>query len=413
MGMGATGLLAIDEALQTLLAVVRPLGVETLPLAEALGRTLAEDLRADLDQPPFDRSAMDGVALRSADVRDATVTLLQIGTALAGTPFSGEVLEGTCVRIMTGAVVPRGADAVVPVELLTSESHSDGRLQVTVRTVVQSGQHIARQGSEVRAGAVVLRKGTLLTSARLGVAAAFGHATVTVARRPRVALVPTGDELVAIDTKPGPGQIRDSNRYALAAALQSAGAEVLHGAVATDDRDALRSALAAAWQQADLLVTCGGVSAGDLDLVAPVLQDLGATCHFHKIAIKPGKPLLCASRGAQLAIGLPGNPVSAWVCAQLFVLPALAAMQGQHGVGWQRVEVPTAHAMPAVGPRTEVLPAQWTVWQGLAAVATVATQGSADLPAFAQGDVLLLRPAASTPLAAGDRVQALWWPRPL
>lgn len=404
--MSGQDLLPIDQALAAVIAQTARLPAESVALERALGRVLAEDLCADRPQPPFDRSAMDGVALRCADWQPGA-WLLQQGQILAGKPWDGALLPGHCLRIMTGAPVPAGADAVVPVEKIEVEQRpgQGGALQTWVRIAEapRPEQHIARTGCEVQQGQAVLRAGQRLTPARLGVAASFGHAVLPVARRPVVALVPTGDELVAVHATPGPGQIRDSNRFAIAALLGQ-DAEVLHFAPARDQPEALRSALEHAWERADVLVTIGGVSAGDADLVAPTLQALGAQAHFHKIRIKPGKPLLFATRGPQLAFGLPGNPLAALICAALFVRPALARLQGEPYAPWPQLQLPVATPLGPVGPRDEVYACSLT---SSGAVQIHGNRGSADLPAFAQGTWLALRRAGAPALQVGEMIVVL------
>lgn len=397
-------LLPIDEALALVLARAPRLGSVATPIGDAHGLVLATSLCADRDQPPFDRSAMDGIALRSADAQ-AGAELPVAGTAAAGVPFADAVAAGSCVRIFTGAVVPVGADCVVPVEQLTFQGQN-----CILLASGRPGQHIARQGSEVRQGGVVVPAGSVLTAARLGVAAAFGHAEVAVLRRPRVAVLPTGDELVAVDGTPGPGQIRDSNRYALAEILRRGGAEVVHMPVAADRADELHRALSSALRAADLVVTCGGVSAGDLDLVAPALRELGADIHFHKIRIKPGKPLLFATIGEKVFLGLPGNPVSAAVCATLYAVPLLAAMQGASAPNWQLAGVPLAAPLPAAGPRDEIVPLVVNPGGGPLAVLPVATAGSADVFAFSRATHLGVRKAGSPAMQAGDALDVVVWP---
>jgi molybdopterin molybdotransferase len=404
--MSGHDLLPIDQALAAVLAQTSTLPAEIVALELGLGRVLAADLTADRPQPAFDRSAMDGVALRCADWQPGA-WMPQQGQILAGKPWDGALLPGHCLRIMTGAQVPDGADAVVPVEKIEVDLRlgQDGAQQTWVRLAEapKREQHIARMGCEVQENQAVLKAGQRLTPARLGVAASFGHAALPVVRRPIVALVPTGDELVAVDVLPGPGQIRDSNRYAIAALL-AADAEVLHFAPARDQPDALRLALEQAWAHADVLVTIGGVSAGDADLVAPTLLALGAHSHFHKIRIKPGKPLLFATQGRKLAFGLPGNPLAAMVGAALFVKPALARLQGEAFERWPQLQLPVASALPGVGPRDEVYACSLT---DLGAVQIHGNRGSADLPAFAQGTWLALRRAGSPALQAGELVTVL------
>ncbi len=411
----AAELLPIEEALQRVLAQVRPLRAETVALEDAWNRVLAEPALADSDQPGFDRSAMDGVAVRAADASAAGALLRVIGESAAGSPSNKTVLPGTCVRIMTGGVMPGGADAVVPVERIEMQP-----LAGTLRLLdaVRAEQHVARRGSEVREGEIVVPAGTLLTGARLGVLATFGHAHVAVARKPVVAVLPTGNEIVPVDHSPRPGQVRDANRHALTGLLRGMGVQVLQRPVAVDQRAALAAEIEAAWQVADVVVMSGGVSAGDYDFVAPALLDIGATCHVHKIRIKPGKPFLFATRvrpetgDVQLAFGLPGNPISSYVCGALFVLPALAALQGERAPAWQIVRVPTRDRLPAVGPRTELLPARLIHDEHGTSVEVLAVRGSADLAHFALATWMVVRPAGGPEALPGTPVDLLVWPRP-
>jgi molybdopterin molybdotransferase len=400
-------LLPIEEALGRVLAQIVALPAETLPLAAVYQRVLAEAIAADADVPAFDRSAMDGIALRSADGLLGAV-LQQVGESAAGTPFQGHVLAGQCVRVMTGGVVPRGADAVLPVERIERLDGGQYRLLEAVRPE----QNVSRQGSEVQEGAAVLASGTRLTGARMGVLATYGRDQVPVVRRPVVAVLPTGNEIVPVTATPALGQVRDANRHAVTGLLLAAGAEVRQYPVAPDTREALTAAIAHAWQDADVLVTSGGVSAGDYDLVPPVLEALGATAHFHKIAIKPGKPLLFATREfegrRQYAFGLPGNPVSSYVCCALFVLPALLALQGAPAE-WQRFQLPCLTALPATGPRAEILPATLTAG-GQADVQPLSS--SADLTRFCLAEWFAYRPAHAAPTQAGEAVTLFALPRP-
>lgn len=392
------------DALALVLGAARPLGQERVALADAQGRVLACDAHADLDQPAFDRATMDGIAVRATDCAVAGALLRDIGEARAGLAFDGTVLPQTCVRIMTGAVLPAGADAVVPVERI--ETLAGGHFRVF--DAIAAEANLARRGSEVRAGEVVVEAGEVLGGARLGVLAAFGHAQAMVWRRPVVAVLATGDELVGADQTPGAGQIRDANSPAIAALARSAGADVRLRAVSADTREGLAAAIAAAWSDADVLVLSGGVSVGARDFVAAALADVGATSLVHRIRIKPGKPFLFATRGPQLAFGLPGNPVSAWVCATLFLAPALAALQGDHRAGWTTLTLPSRDALPAVGSRTEIAPARLHQIGGASVVEILPTRGSADLAHFARADLLAIRPAGDTALPAGALLQILW-----
>ena len=406
----STALLAIEDALARVLAAIVPLPAEIVALEDAHQRVLAEAIRADADVPAFDRSAMDGIALRSADGA-AGALLQQVGESAAGSPFVGQVQTGECVRVMTGGVVPTGADAVVPVERIERLAGDAYRLLDGAR----AEQNISRKGSEVREGDAVLAAGVRLSGARVGVLATYGHARVQVAQRPRVAMLPTGNEIVPVAATPILGQVRDANRHALTGLMLTAGASVRQHAVAADDRAALTAAIAAAWQDADVLVTSGGVSAGDYDLVPPVLQELGATLHFHKIAIKPGKPLLFATRRhegrVQYAFGLPGNPVSSYVCCALFVLPALLALQGAPA-DWQRLVLPSATPLPGTGPRAEILPAVLLQQAGETRADVRMLGSSADLTRFSAAEWLAYRPAHAPPLPAGTPVMLFASPRP-
>jgi len=409
-------LLPIEEALARVLAQAKPLPSEPVLLTAAHGRVLAEAAAADLDQPAFDRGAMDGIAVRAADCAEPGALLRMLGEAAAGAPFAGTVTAGHCVRIMTGGVVPTGADAVVPVERLVEEPSQGATRVFRVLDTIRPERHIARRGSEVRASEPVVAAGLRLHGARIGVLATFGHVTVSVYRKPRVTVLPTGNEIVGISETPGPGQVRDANRHALTGLLLAAGADVLQGPIAPDRRDALAQTIREALQVSDVVVLSGGVSAGDYDLVAPALADLGATAHFHQIRIKPGKPLLFATladaTGTKLIFGLPGNPISAYVCCALFVAPALEALQGRPGVGWQTFALPSVHALPAVGPRTELAPARLVSGSEGTAVELLPVRGSADLAHFAEADWWVLRQADAPQAMPGTLVDVLAWPRP-
>lgn len=404
-------LLPIEEALAQILAQVHVLSTEMLELTACAGRYLAADALADDDQPAFDRAMMDGVAVRSAETAAASAVLRQVGQTMAGHSQLNLVAPATCVRVMTGGVLPEGADAIVPVERIQRVDDEHWRILDATRPE----QHIARRGSELRAGEPVVHRGQQLHGARIGALAAFGHANVCVAQRPQVALLPNGDELVAIDAAVRVGEVRDSNRYALTALLQQAGAEVSQCAAAIDTFEGLRDAITSAWQSADIVVLSGGASAGDRDFVAPVLSDLGARIHVRQIRIKPGKPFLFATRDLadgrrQLAFGLPGNPLASYVCAALFVLPALVAMQGGDPA-WQIAQLPSARALPAIGPRTELLPANVISVAGAAQIDVLTVRSSADLPHFAAGQWLAIRQAHAPALAIGEAVDFLLWPR--
>jgi molybdopterin molybdotransferase len=312
-------LLTFEEAQETILAAARALPAEPVALGAAAGRVLAEDVRAAVDLPPFPSSAMDGYAVRTADLPG---NLRIAGESAAGAPFAGTLGPGEAIAISTGAVVPDGADAVAPVEIV---SKKDNTIDVGARLEV--GASIRRPGGDIRAGDVVAPAGTRLGAAALAGIAAAGVPSVSCARRPRVAILATGSELVPPGQPLEPGQIYESNTLMLAAALGLVGAEIVSAPAVADDEPSLRAALEHGLE-CDVLVTSGGVSVGEHDLVRKAERELGVEELFWRVAIKPGKPLAFGTRGETLVFGLPGNPVSALVGAELFVKPALRALQG-------------------------------------------------------------------------------------
>jgi molybdopterin molybdotransferase len=316
--------LSIDQARSVVLAAVRQLPTETVAVDAALDRVLGEDVVATRDVPPFAGSAMDGFALRSADSATAVgAGLVVVGESRAGAPAPLEVGAGEAIRISTGAVLPGGADAVIPVEL-TREA--GGRVHLSEEVV--AGRNVRGAGDDLRAGGTVLPRGSRLGPAELGVAVAAGRGELLCARRPRVAIVATGDELVAPGADLQPGQIHNSNAVTLAALARRAGAEVVTAGGAADTAQATRDALAEALEQADVVIASGGVSVGPHDHVKGALAALGVAEGFWRVALRPGKPTWFGTRGEQLVLGLPGNPVSAMVTFVLFARPALAALQG-------------------------------------------------------------------------------------
>jgi molybdopterin molybdotransferase len=312
-------LLTLEEAQERVLELTRPLPAEPLPIAEAGGRVTAEEVRARVDLPPFASSAMDGFAVRASDLPGSLFT---VGESAAGRPFDGRLEPGSALAISTGAVVPEGADAVVPIERVV---RSENAIEVSI--AVAPGAHVRPRGGDVTVGDVVASAGERLTPARLAAVAASGVAEVSCHRRPSVAVLATGTELVAPGEALGSGQIYETNTPMLAAALAGAGAEVRSEPPAADDEATLRTALERGLA-AEVLVTSGGVSVGDHDLVRAIERELGVEEVFWRVSIKPGKPVSFGVRGDSLVFGLPGNPVSALVGCELFVKPALRALQG-------------------------------------------------------------------------------------
>ncbi|PBB87013.1 MULTISPECIES: gephyrin-like molybdotransferase Glp [unclassified Mesorhizobium] len=319
-------LVPVAEALERLLEGAAPLPGESVPLADAAGRVLAEPVLALRTQPPFDASAMDGYAARSADVASVPARLSVIGMASAGRGFAGSVGQGEAVRIFTGAPVPEGADTIVIQENV--RDIGGGSIEVTEPT--KAGRNIRLRGLDFGQGDMLLEKGRLLDPAALSLAASANHANVNVVRRPLVAIIATGDELQPPGSELGPDQIISSNAYGVAAVAQSVGARALDLGIAADRHEAIaalvRKAVAAG---ADVIVTLGGASVGDHDLIHGVLTGEGMQLDFWKIAMRPGKPLMFGRLGNTRCIGLPGNPVASLVCSQLFVKPLLARLAGR------------------------------------------------------------------------------------
>lgn len=384
--------LSFDDALAIALGAVTPITAAAVPLADAAGRVLAEDVFADLPLPPFDTTAMDGWAVRAADVGRTPALVARAGAAGAGR-VPGTLPEGAAWKVMTGAPMPPGSDAVVPVEDAVEMDASVVRLDVAPR----SGAHVRVRGEVFARGALLLPAGRRLTPADLVLAAAAGRATLRVARSIKAAVLVTGDEIVASGTVPGPAQIRNTNGPLLIGALRRAGAEVTDLGIANDTEATLEKALRAALSRGDdVLLTTGGVSAGDYDFVAAALEAAGASIRFHKVAIRPAKPLLFATRGATLVFGLPGNPVSAAVAFDFFVRPALRAAAG--------IRPPLPPALAArlsapirnKGPRLAFHPASLSLRDGVEIVEPLATKGSHDVLAHARANAFLELPPASS-----------------
>ena len=399
--MRASAYPLIDAADASALVLERTsvLGAERVALADANGRVLAEDVVASGPLPAFPSSAVDGYALR---VADAGTTLRVLGESAAGRPFDGSVTAGTAARILTGGAVPEGADTVVMVE----DTRLDGN-HVKVPTDLVAGSNFHRVGADVAAGETVLRTGTQLGAAEIGIAAATGHAKVAVRRRPRVALMSTGDELVEVGKTPGPGQIPDSNRWALLAALREAGAEVEVMGIAPDEAVALRGFVTQALAGADVLVTSGGVSVGTHDLVKPLLESLG-TVHVGRVKLKPGKPFTFATLDSgKVAFGLPGFPVSSLVTFEVFVRPALRKMQGFIHVQRPTLPVRLGYDARPTAERTEYQRVTLRR-EGQELVAeTTGSQSSSRLLSLAGAHALVKVPAGDETLKAGTIVEAM------
>jgi molybdopterin molybdotransferase len=396
-------LIPFEQALEMVLAEAKTLAFEDVALDEALGRILAGDVVADADLPPFDRSAMDGYAVRAEDVAKPPTWLAVAGQIRAGQPPGPTLLPGTAFQIMTGAPVPKGANAVQQVE---KTRVADAGRRVEIQEAVASGQNIAQRGSEVRAGEAVIESGRVIDPSTLAVLAAVGQSRVPVGRRPRVTVVVTGDELVGPAQVPSPGQIRNSNGPAIFAQARLAGGEVRSLGVVRDDALRIEAAVADGLKD-DVLVLSGGVSAGAFDLVEGALEARGARLLFTKVAIKPGAPVVFGKHGETLIFGLPGNPVSAQVTFDLFVRPALLRMQGARAVARPTVLAELGAPMKNRSGRRAHVPVHLR-FEGRRFVAEpLRSMGSADLVAHARANALLVLDAERAQVEAGEQAPAL------
>jgi molybdenum cofactor synthesis domain-containing protein len=401
-------MIPVKEAINIVLQHSPRLGFEAAALGEAMGRILAEDIVADSDLPPFDRAQMDGYAVRAADVTNAPARLRIAGESAAGAGWHHEMKAGEAVRIMTGAPVPAGADAVQQVEL-TREV--DSGAVVEILEPVEAGRSIVKQAAEIKAGATVLRAGEDINAAMFATLASFGYAQVKVGRRPRVAVMATGSELVDVDRKPGKDQIRDSNNYTIAAYASLAGAIVERWPLAGDDTEELKRQVKQAVETSDVLITSGGVSMGVYDFMKPALKELGAEIFFERVALRPGKPTVFARLGNTLVFSLPGNPVSVAVTFSLFVRAALRKMQGAKQPGLIEETAVLARAVKGSGERESYLPAILrTDERGILLAEPLKWGGSSDFVAFARATALVNVAAGVGFLESGSIVKIVRLP---
>jgi molybdenum cofactor synthesis domain-containing protein len=394
--------ITVDQALSIVLEQVRPLPNEEVPLKHALGRILAQDIRADMDLPPFDRARMDGYAVRSADVAAAPVTLQLIGEIAAGASFEGNLRPGEAVKIFTGAPVPAGADAVQKVEVTSSA----GSL-VTINESVKPGQFITPRASEAKTGEVVAERGRTINSAEMAVLASFGYPDVSVGKQPRVAVISTGSELVNVDEKPAGAQIRNSNSYTIASYAAQAGAVADVLGTVEDSAEATRDLLDLAASRHEIVITTGGVSMGDYDLVKAAQLELGAEIFFDKVSIRPGKPTVFARKGATCFFGLPGNPVSTSVTFNVFVRPAIRLMQGDTSPLLPTISAELSRGLRDSSNRRSYLPASLYIEGGRALAEPLRWGGSSDLVAFMRANSLIIVPEDVHEVSAGEKVEVL------
>lgn len=402
----------VDEAQRIVLSVARPLPAVDLALMDAANRTLARPITCDVDYPPFDRSVMDGFAVRAADVETTPVTLRVVEEIAAGRMATRRLGAGEAMRINTGAPIPDGADAVVRVEHTSSSEDGSvsGGANVVVNVSAVVGKFITRRASCVHAGQIALASGVRLTPLALAAAAAAGASRVTVHRQPTVALLVTGDELIDIDRVPVGAQIRDSNLYLLDALVRSAQARPVPMGAVGDDRDLLAEKITTGFD-ADVLCITGGISMGSLDFVPEVLQACGVTFLIHKMAIKPGRPVIVGTTsggtasGGTLVFALPGNPMSAFVGFELLVRPALAALEGRDG---QVLKPMTACLHGSLSPtrdRRTFRPSRaWVEKDGRWHVEPLSWQGSGDPLGAAEANAMIVQPPDAPGLSRGDSV---------
>ncbi len=388
-------MISVEDALAHLFDLVTPLAAETVPLRAGSGRVLARAVTATRDQPPFAASAMDGYAVRSADVAPhARFTV--IGEAAAGHRFDGGVGPGQAVRIFTGAPMPKDTDRVIIQEDVTVSGHV-----ITLGGTVDKGPYVRPAAADFGAGSKV-EAPRLLHPHDIALLAAMNVAELPVTRRPDIAIIATGDELVMPGEDPGPDQIIASNSFGLAALVEAHGALARLLPIARDSAGSLETAFDLA-KGADLIITIGGASVGDHDLVGQVAESIGMQRSFYKIAMRPGKPLMAGRIGASVMVGLPGNPVSAVVCGHVFILPMMRAMLGLGAAPTPNFNARLGVDLPANGPRTHYMRA--ILSGGIATPAT--SQDSALLGVLAQSDILLIRPANDGPRRVGDEVACM------
>ena len=427
-------MLSLTQAFDKLLATVSPLEPVSLPLADVLGMTLAEDVSAPEDSPPFDKSLMDGFAVRAADVASGRVSLKVIEVVTAGRVPSKAVGPGEATQIMTGAPIPEGADLVVKIEETSSESDLNS-VQVTTKSITP-GTNIVRRGTSVRAGDVVLKVGMKLNGARIGALAELGRAVVQVHRRPTVAVLATGDELVSIGEALGPGQIRNSNEAMLCAQIEASGAVPVPLGIARDNRADLRAKIQRGLQ-CDMLVLSGGVSAGTLDLVPSELAEAGVREVFHKVELKPGKPVWFGVRAgfssggrespgsseqrrieepgdsrrplreSVYVFGLPGNPVSSLVCCELFVRTAIRRLLGERPP--MPMPARLEHDYSARADRPTYHPAKWMWSPEGATVKLVPWHGSSDLCGTVAANGMAFLSGEAKEYRAGEMLEVIAW----
>ena len=396
-------MIPVGKALKIIDENIEPLGSERVPLGDCVGRVLAENIVADSDMPPFDRAQMDGYAVRSRDTRHVPVNLTIVGESAAGNGWHKELKRGEAVRIMTGAPIPEGADAVQQIEL-TKEYDS----VVSLIDRVPKGQFIVEKGKEIQKGATIITSGSPVTPEMIATPAAFGYAKLKVAKRPRVALITTGSEIVEVGKKPKRDQIRDSNSVLLNSLCEKAGATVTSCTCAIDDLQRLVERMEEDMSNADVLITTGGVSVGKYDLTKDAFSKAGAKIYFDRVSLKPGKPAVFAKRRRKVFFGLPGNPVSTAVTFYLFVRRALMLMQSAADPALRRGFASLYSMLKGNKARDTYFPARLaSEADGKLIAVPLAWSGSSDFVSFAHAEALIVVPKMTT-FNAGDIAEVLF-----
>jgi molybdopterin molybdotransferase len=393
----------VEEALDIVLANLPPRRTEQIDFLETLGRIPAENIVARCNIPPFNRSSMDGYALRAADLEHTPARLALAGEVRAGGGSVGVIRPGQAVAIMTGAPMPEGADAVQMLEL--AELSPDGS-SVTILKPVGSGENVVPVGYEAAQGEVVVEAGRAIGSAEIAVLATFGYKDVTVWKRPRVAVIATGDELVEMDQTPLPDQIRNSNSYSLSGQLLQLGLEPERLGIARDDKNDLRRRITLGLER-DMLILTGGVSMGAYDFAKEVFEELGLKILFSRVAMKPGKPTVFARKGDKLVFGLPGNPVATFIAFENFVRPALGYLCGRAQARLPRIQGELQRGMKQMPGRTAFLPA-WVTWEPSGwKVDPLQWKGSADMIGFSKANATVIFPKERSVMERGETVEAM------
>jgi molybdopterin molybdotransferase len=399
-------MIPISEAIKIITREARSLSAETIDLRDAVGRVLAEEIAADMDLPPFDRSQMDGFAVSSKETSNPPVKLKIVGESVAGKGFDGEIKTGETVRIMTGARVPEGADAVQKVEL----TRDAGEDLVEILEAAKPNQNIVRRGAEIQKGAQIFQTGEQITENMIASIASFGYSKVKVYQKPKVSILATGSEIVEISQTPEKDQIRNSNSIMLEALVSKSGAETAAFPNVKDDITNLKLQISEALKTCDVLIITGGVSVGDYDFTKPALRELGAEIFFEKVSLKPGKPAVFAKLGDKLIFGLPGNPVSVAVTFYLFVRTALLKMQGAEKCELKKGFAIVSEKIKGAKERDSYLPVSLaTDEKGTLKIESLRFSGSSNFIAFSRADALAHIPQNSN-LQIGDVAQILFLP---